>query len=165
MIYDVTIDGTEHRLELKPCDGEVAWHASMGANLRWTPCWRSPTCCRFVMEGKAYEIRRERLESDLRIWVGDQAYAAKCAIRDRCAAARDAQRTARGTKTGCAHAGESREGAGRRRPAVEAGQGIMVVEAMKMQNEIKSPKNGIVVKLAVAEGAAVNAGDVLAIVE
>ena len=48
---------------------------------------------------------------------------------------------------------------------VEAGQGVVVVEAMKMQNEIKSPKKGIVVKLAVAEGAAVNAGDVLAIVE
>jgi biotin carboxyl carrier protein len=48
---------------------------------------------------------------------------------------------------------------------VEAGQGVVVVEAMKMQNEIKSPKAGIVVKLAVAAGAAVNAGDVLAIVE
>jgi biotin carboxyl carrier protein len=48
---------------------------------------------------------------------------------------------------------------------VEAGQGVVVVEAMKMQNEIKSPKKGTVVKLAVAEGAAVNAGDVLAIVE
>ena len=48
---------------------------------------------------------------------------------------------------------------------VEAGQGVVVVEAMKMQNEIKSPKKGIVKKLAVAEGTAVNAGDVLAIVE
>jgi biotin carboxyl carrier protein len=49
--------------------------------------------------------------------------------------------------------------------AVEAGAGVAVVEAMKMQNEIKSPKKGIVLKLSVAEGAAVNAGDVLAIVE
>jgi biotin carboxyl carrier protein len=48
---------------------------------------------------------------------------------------------------------------------VEAGQGIVVVEAMKMQNEIKSPKKGIVRKLVAAEGANVNAGDVLAIVE
>jgi biotin carboxyl carrier protein len=48
---------------------------------------------------------------------------------------------------------------------VEAGQGVVVVEAMKMQNEIKSPKKGIVLQWAVAEGAAVNAGDVLAIVE
>ena len=48
---------------------------------------------------------------------------------------------------------------------VEAGQGLLVVEAMKMQNEIKSPKKGVVRKLVAAEGAAVNAGDVLAVVE
>ena len=48
---------------------------------------------------------------------------------------------------------------------VEAGQGIVVVEAMKMQNEIKSPKKGVVQKILVAQGASVNAGDVLAIVE
>jgi biotin carboxyl carrier protein len=39
------------------------------------------------------------------------------------------------------------------------------VEAMKMQNEIKSPKKGVLKKVAVSAGAAVNAGDVLAIVE
>ena len=48
---------------------------------------------------------------------------------------------------------------------VEAGQGVIVVEAMKMQNELKSPKKGIVQKVLAAEGARVNAGDVLAIVE
>ena len=42
---------------------------------------------------------------------------------------------------------------------------LLVVEAMKMQNEIKAPKKGVVKKLAVVAGANVNAGDVLAIVE
>ena len=49
--------------------------------------------------------------------------------------------------------------------SVEAGQGVLVVEAMKMQNELKSPKAGKVQKILVTEGAAVNAGDALAIVE
>jgi biotin carboxyl carrier protein len=49
--------------------------------------------------------------------------------------------------------------------AVEAGQSILVVEAMKMQNEIKSPKKGTLQRIVAAEGANVNAGDVLAIVE
>jgi biotin carboxyl carrier protein len=49
--------------------------------------------------------------------------------------------------------------------AVEAGQGLLVVEAMKMQNEIRSPKRGKVEKLLAKEGLAVNAGDVLAWVE
>ena len=48
---------------------------------------------------------------------------------------------------------------------VQANQGIVVMEAMKMQNEIKSPKAGIVKKLGVKEGAPVNAGDLLAVVE
>ena len=48
---------------------------------------------------------------------------------------------------------------------VEAGQGVVVVEAMKMQNEIKSPKTGRVVEVRVDEGATVTANQVLAIVE
>ena len=49
--------------------------------------------------------------------------------------------------------------------AVELNQGVVVIEAMKMQNEIKSPKQGVVRQLGVKEGAALNAGDLLAIVE
>ena len=48
---------------------------------------------------------------------------------------------------------------------VEAGAGIVVVEAMKMQNEMKSPKAGTVAAMHVEVGATVNAGDVLAVVE
>ena len=49
--------------------------------------------------------------------------------------------------------------------AVEVGQGLLVVEAMKMQNEIRSPKKGRVEKLFAEEGQAVNAGDLLAWVD
>jgi biotin carboxyl carrier protein len=48
---------------------------------------------------------------------------------------------------------------------VEAGAGIIVVEAMKMQNEMKAPKAGTVVSINADEGATVNAGDVLAVIE
>lgn len=49
--------------------------------------------------------------------------------------------------------------------SVEAGAGIIVVEAMKMQNEMKSPKAGTVTSLSVEVGATVNGGDVLAVIE
>ena len=45
---------------------------------------------------------------------------------------------------------------------VEAGQGIVVVEAMKMQNEMKAPRAGTVLSLPAKEGATVAAGEVLA---
>jgi len=48
---------------------------------------------------------------------------------------------------------------------VTQGQGVVIVEAMKMQNEIKSPKSGHIVEVRVNEGATVNANQVLAVVE
>jgi acetyl/propionyl-CoA carboxylase alpha subunit len=48
---------------------------------------------------------------------------------------------------------------------VAEGQAIMVIEAMKMQNELKSPKAGRVMRVATAVGDTVGAGDVLAVVE
>jgi biotin carboxyl carrier protein len=49
--------------------------------------------------------------------------------------------------------------------AVEAGQGLIVVEAMKMQNEMKSPKTGVVVEMKTQAGATVTAGEILVVIE
>ncbi len=48
---------------------------------------------------------------------------------------------------------------------VEAGAGIVVVEAMKMQNEMKAPRAGTVAQVLVREGDTVGAGDTLAVIE
>jgi biotin carboxyl carrier protein len=48
---------------------------------------------------------------------------------------------------------------------VDAGAGLVVVEAMKMQNEMKSPKAGRVVSVTAREGATVAAGEILAEIE
>ena len=48
---------------------------------------------------------------------------------------------------------------------VQKGAGVIVVEAMKMQNEMKSPRSGVVVSINVKPGDTVNAGDVLAVIE
>ena len=48
---------------------------------------------------------------------------------------------------------------------VEKGAGVVVVEAMKMQNEMKSPRAGVIVSINVKPGDTVNAGDVLAVIE
>jgi biotin carboxyl carrier protein len=45
--------------------------------------------------------------------------------------------------------------------AVKAGQVLLILEAMKMENEIVAPASGTVAALCVAEGASVNTGDVL----
>lgn len=48
---------------------------------------------------------------------------------------------------------------------IEAGAGIVVVEAMKMQNEMKSPRAGTVVSINVNTGDTVEAGTLLAVIE
>jgi biotin carboxyl carrier protein len=48
---------------------------------------------------------------------------------------------------------------------VEAGQGLLVVEAMKMQNEMKASRAGRILSVTVKEGATVAAGEVLATIE
>ena len=49
--------------------------------------------------------------------------------------------------------------------AVAAGQGLLVIEAMKMQNEVKSPRGGVVAAVNVAEHETVAAGSELAVIE
>ena len=48
---------------------------------------------------------------------------------------------------------------------VKAGQGIMVIEAMKMQNDLKAPRGGRVTAIDVKENDSVNAGALLATIE
>ena len=48
---------------------------------------------------------------------------------------------------------------------VKEGELLLIHEAMKMQNELKSPKDGIVKDIRAAEGQTVNAGEVLVVVE
>jgi biotin carboxyl carrier protein len=47
---------------------------------------------------------------------------------------------------------------------VSAGQQLLVVEAMKMQNEVRTPLAGIVERLAVAEGQTIELGDLLVVI-
>ena len=48
---------------------------------------------------------------------------------------------------------------------VKAGSGLLIVEAMKMQNEMKAPRDGVVKNVLVKQGMTVNGGDILVIIE
>ena len=47
--------------------------------------------------------------------------------------------------------------------AVTAGQTLLVVEAMKMQNELRAPRDGVVERVAVGNGETIDLGDVLVV--
>ena len=48
---------------------------------------------------------------------------------------------------------------------IEARQGVIVIEAMKMENELTAPRAGRVSEIGVEEGASVQAGKVLVVIE
>ena len=165
MTYDIVIDGKNYRMEVHSADG--GWHCQLdGKEIPIDAVLTGRDVLSLLIDGKSYEIKRERGVNDLHLWVGSARYEAEVhdprSLRSRKAGAADEK----GPKKLLAPMpgkvvrvllGENAE--------VEAGQGILVVEAMKMQNEIKSPKKGVVQKIVATEGANVNSGDVLAIVE
>jgi len=165
MIYDVTVDGTKYRLELER--EQNLWRCLLnGQNVQVDAVLARRDVLSLLIEGKAYEIKRERTPTDTHLWVGAARYAVETSdprsLRSRRAAAADDQGP---RKLVAPMPGRVVRLLLEEQAPVEAGQGILVVEAMKMQNELKSPKKGVLQKLIATPGATVNAGDVLAIVE
>jgi biotin carboxyl carrier protein len=164
MLYNVSIDGKDYRLDLSRDGGR--WSCRLdGRDLEVDAILTSPDVLSLRIGNTAYEIKSEQVANDLHLWVGNVRFTVE--VRD--------PRSLRGrVRAGDEHGPRKitapmpgkvvrllvREG-----DEVEPGAGVAVVEAMKMQNEIKSPKKGTVRKILVSQGAAVNAGDVLAIVE
>jgi biotin carboxyl carrier protein len=164
MLYDVTIDGKKYRLDLNRADGR--WSCRLdGREIEVDAVLVRPDVLSLRIDNHAYEIKSERVASDLHLWVGSTRFAAEVrdprSLRGRAQAADD-----RGPKKIVASMpGKVVRLLVKEGDEVELGAGVAVVEAMKMQNEIKSPKKGTVQKIMATEGATVNAGDVLAIVE
>jgi biotin carboxyl carrier protein len=164
MTYDVTIDGKNYRLELSRADGR--WECRLdGQEVELDAVLTRRDVLSILIGGKAYEVKRERTATDMHLWVGSIRYAAQ--LRDpRSLRGRASADDGKGPKKLLAPMpGRVVRVLVKENAEVEAGQGVVVVEAMKMQNEIKSPKKGVVRKLMASAGANVNSGDVLAIVE
>ncbi|HUJ96269.1 MAG TPA: biotin/lipoyl-containing protein [Terriglobales bacterium] len=168
MTYEVLIDGKPYRLELQRAGkNSERWQCRLnGRELPVDAVLARADVISILIEGKAFEVKRERIGSDLHLWVGSERYAAVLRDPRSFRSRRQAADAEGGPKQLVAPMpGKVVRVLVNEHDAVEAGQGVVVVEAMKMQNEIKSPKQGTIQKLAVTQGAAVNAGDVLAIVE
>jgi glutaconyl-CoA decarboxylase len=49
--------------------------------------------------------------------------------------------------------------------AVVAGQQLLVVEAMKMQNELRAPRDGTILRVGVGAGQTIEVGDLMLVIE
>lgn len=165
MVYEVLVGGKPHRLELERAD--TGWLCRLdGREVHVDAVLPRRDVLSLLVDGRAYEIKRERTPTDLHLWVGSTPFAVEVrdprSFRSRRGSALDNKGP---RKIVAPMPGRVIRLLTDEQSSVEAGQGIIVVEAMKMQNEIKSPKKGRIRKIMAVPGATVNAGDVLAIVE
>jgi biotin carboxyl carrier protein len=162
MTYDVTIDGKDYRLELERADG--GWQCKLdGVAVELDAVIRRPDVLSMIIAGRAYEIKRERSATDTHLWVGSARYAAELrdprSLRSRPSGRLDQKGPRRLVAL---MPGKVVRILVKEKAEVEAGQGVIVMEAMKMQNEIRSTKSGSVERLLAKEGQPVNAGEILA---
>ena len=166
MTYDVVVDNKTHQVELTR--GEKTWHCKVdGQEIDVDAELTARDILSLLVDGKAYEVKRERsLQGELHMVIGSARYAVD--VQD-----------PRSLKTRRAIAGADAGPQKIKAPMpgkivrimvtegeeVKSGQGVIVMEAMKMQNEMKAPRPGRVLFVKAKVGDTVAAGEVLAAIE
>jgi biotin carboxyl carrier protein len=118
-----------------------------------------------LIEGTSFEARVEPETTGLRITVAGREYAAQIHDPRQWRRNRGGAIEAEGSQRVVAPMpGKVVRVLVKTGEAIEAGKGVAVVEAMKMQNEVRSPKSGTIERVLVSEGQTVSAGEVLAVV-
>ncbi|HLJ28657.1 MAG TPA: biotin/lipoyl-containing protein [Candidatus Angelobacter sp.] len=165
MIYEVTIGGKARKVELTQ-DG-TAWRCKLdGREFPLDVSTAQNGVLSILVDGRSYEVKQDNSGTESNIVVGNERFEA--VVRDP-RSFRSRRRSGAGDE-GLKKVIAPMPGkvvrilapAGTR---VEGGQAVLVIEAMKMQNEMKSPKKGTVKRIHANVGAPVEAGQVLAEIE
>jgi biotin carboxyl carrier protein len=167
------LDGTEHRLDIRRDGANVAAEID---GRRYTLAARETEAGVYLLtfEGRVYECRVERAGdaeqrssgSACRVGVRNRVYEISLSDPKRLRGAGGAGADASGrAEIRAPMPGKVVRVLVEAGASVEAGAGLVVVEAMKMQNEMKSPRAGTVTELHARAGDTVQAGDVLVVVE
>jgi biotin carboxyl carrier protein len=170
VIYDVDINGRTRRIEIRRRDGALS--ATVDGRPQYVDIAFVGGVCSLILESeegrRSYEIAVDRRTGgDLGVYVNGRLAEANVT------SGRGAW--GRGGAKGADTKGPQRVAApmpGRvvkvlvaAGESVAKGQGLVVVEAMKMENELRATRAGVVSEIRVQEGAPVEAGTVLVIVE
>jgi biotin carboxyl carrier protein len=174
MRYEVTIGEKVYQLEIERTQNPespencytTAWNVRLdGRQISPSFLRVGPNSLSLIIDGQSFEARVNRSAENLAVFLHGRSY--ECIIRDprafsrkRSSAHDSGEQKITASMPGkvvrvLAQAGEP----------IQAGQGILVIEAMKMQNEVRAPKSGMLKTIVAKQGANVNAGEVLATIE
>jgi biotin carboxyl carrier protein len=145
-VYQVTIQGKVHRVD--------AFHHDSGT-------------VNLIVDTESYSVQLDQRESEVRVHIRDSVFPLEILDEKRLRMRRAAGKfTVEGKQTlTTPMPGKVVKVLKKLGDEVKEGEGVVVVEAMKMENDIKSPKDGKVVELFVQEGQAVEGNAKLAAVE
>ncbi len=161
----VRLDGVESSIEIEPGGGRWTWRLD-GRERSASVIEVEAGVYSVLLEGRSYEVRvAGARDGGMAIEVAGRVFAASVVDPREWRPPENAL-----AETGACNVTAPMPGRVVRVLVAEgeqvaAGQGLVVVEAMKMQNEIQSPKAGRVISIRAAAGGAAAAGDVLAVVE
>ena len=160
-------------------DEERCWQVetlSDGVYRVWTPDGRSLTVDAYspgekilnlLCEGRSVDVGYAELEAGLQVHVGGESHRVQVLNERerRMLAAGAASAAGKGPELTSPMAGKVVKIVAEQGAAVTAGDPLVVVEAMKMENDLKAHRDGVVATIGVAEGEAVEIGDVLVTIE
>lgn len=165
MIYEVTIGEKTRTVELVRL--EQNWLCKIdGRSFSLDVAFVQPNVLSVLVDGKSHEVKQEIAAGETSIIVDHQRFGV--AVRDP-RSLRSRRRADAGglgpKKVSAPMPGKVVRVLVNIGDHVNAGQGVVIIEAMKMQNELKSPKKGVVKKIHAREGVLVEAGQALAEIE
>ena len=163
-MYIVKVDNQEYKIEIKKHGAQFAVVLNNKKFDVEVLSYDGNSQLTIVIDRRPYTIF---FDSDSQVFVNGEAYATEVIdeqiqklIKANPEAAQKKELTISAPMPGLVIEVEVKEG-----DSVKQGQGLMIVEAMKMQNEMKAPRDGIVKKILVKKGQTVNSKDALVIIE
>jgi biotin carboxyl carrier protein len=164
MKIEITIQGRRRTVELTRPGERSRWTID-GDAIEADAVEVSPGIFSVIVSGESFEARVEGKSSNLRVFTSGKEYTVAIENPRALKKNREGAAEAHGRQNILAPmAGKIVRVLVSVGGQVQGGQGLAIVEAMKMQNEIRSSKSGKIERLGVVEGQTVNAGDTIAIV-
>ena len=168
MAYIAAIDGEEYRIDITEVSGKNLFILTVGEKKYNIDVVHSEhSLYSMLLDGKSYEIDLDAKDGICNILVNGEHYSVNVINEKKKALWKKSRETETEGKQSIitempgkvvkifAEVGKQ----------VKQGQGMIVVEAMKMENELKSPKDGKVIEINVKEGETVEGGTTLVVIE
>ncbi len=159
MQFKAFVDGREHDVVVRPVEG--GYRVEIDGDERVVDTARlESSFYSFIVRGRSYEVSVRELDDET-VAVSHGGHMREVRVVDPLHAATAAARGSGDADVRAIMPGRIVELLVEEGETVQPGQGLLVLEAMKMENEVAAPRAGVVSGIAVAKGDAVETGAIL----